>query len=340
MTLRKIVSLSVLLSFLVLLVTGILEYFQSHTRLVSTMHTLFGLVFTLGVVLHFYNNFKSTKFYFKTKLPIFIGLSILGLLAMTYYDMGPASALADYGTKLRAGQKQDVAQSLYEVIEVNTENGIQLSIDLKRDEHYWHPQMAIWTEEMNGDYIETIYVSKATAQGLFFGGRSKDNFKTFDTEKDALGNDYRRVNALPVWSHKRGVQYPDGMYVPPNSNPLPDGITGATLSDNFLMHTSTKATGQFKVRVEINVAFDDNEYYSEYDFPDDEEFHAGTGQLGQPSIIYETIVDMEDGRDYYLMDLVGHGHHSGQDGKLNRDLSTLTTALEIVERLVLGVERL
>ena len=145
MTLRKIVSLSVLLSFLVLLVTGILEYFQSHTRLVSTMHTLFGLVFTLGVVLHFYNNFKSTKFYFKTKLPIFIGLSILGLLAMTYYDMGPASALADYGTKLRAGQKQDVAQSLYEVIEVNTENGIQLSIDLKRDEHYWHPQMAIWT---------------------------------------------------------------------------------------------------------------------------------------------------------------------------------------------------
>ena len=85
------------------------------------------------------------------------------------------------------------------------------------------------------------------------------------------------------------------------------------------------------------MAFDDNEYYSEFDFPDDDVFHSGTGQLGQPSIVFEASVDMNDNKDYYLMELIGHGHHSGQTGELDSDLSTLTTALEIVERIVIGV---
>ena len=65
--------------------------------------------------------------------------------------------------------------------------------------------------------------------------------------------------------------------------------------------------------------------------------YNGTGQLGQPSIIFETIIDTTDHSDYYLMQLIGHGHRSGQNGRINPDLSTLTTALEIVERIVVGV---
>ncbi len=39
--------------------------------------------------------------------------------------------------------------------------------------------------------------------------------------------------------------------------------------------------------------FNDNEFYSEFDFPDEEVYHNGTGQLGQPSMIFETAIDFK-----------------------------------------------
>ena len=50
--------------------------------------------------------------------------------------------------------------------------------------------------------------------------------------------------------------------------------------DNFKLLSSLEAIDNFRLIIEINVAFDDNEYYSDFDFPDDEIFHSGTGQLG------------------------------------------------------------
>ncbi len=334
---RKLVSLSIALSFIVLLITGVLSYFQAYSRTTATLHTVFGLIFALGALFHLRNNFKSIKVYSKSRL-----LSIILLVGVTFFisaylQKAPFKNMMDFGAQLKAKEGKELNFSEYEIIEINTDNDIELTIDLLRAEHFWHPQIAIWTEDTTGNFLQTLFVTQATAKGLFFGGRSKSNFKEFDTQKDATG-EYRRVDALPVWSHKRGVQYSDGMYVPTIDHPLPDGISGATLSDNFHMTTSSDFEQKFNLRIEINVAFDDNEYYSEFDFPDDEVFHSGTGQLGQPSIIFETSIDMRDNKDYYLMELIGHGHHSGQSGELYEDLSTLTTALELVERIVVGIK--
>ncbi|TAI48813.1 DUF4405 domain-containing protein [Flagellimonas allohymeniacidonis] len=338
MTFRKIISLSVGLSFMVLLITGILSYFNEYSRITATLHTVFGILFTAGAVLHMRNNFRSIKMYSKGRIILFVSLVALMFISAGYFQVEPLGSMMDFGARSKAKAKKELNLSEYEVIEMNGQKAIELTINLLRSEHYWHPQMAVWLEDDNGNYLETLFVSKATAKGLFFGGRSKDNFKEFDEAKDAVG-DFRRVNALPVWSHKRGVQYSDGMYVPTHRDDFPDAITGETITDNFNLNTSTDRTTKFRVRVELNVAFDDNEYYSEYDFPNDEVFHSGTGQLGQPSIIFETMVDMEDGKQYYLMELVGHGHQSGQTGELFTDLSTLTTAKRIVERIVVGAKK-
>ena len=339
MRLRKITSLTIALSFVILLITGIMSYFQVYSRTVATLHTVFGGLFSLGILLHLSNNFRAIKLYSKAKIavPIAVGITFLFLAAL--YQLRPFKSFMDYGAKLKAGSAKEVNLSEYLVLEMGNRKDLGLEIDLLRAEHYWHPQMAIWTEDLEGNYLETVFVSKATARGLFFGGRSKENFKSFDEKKDAIG-DYRRVNALPVWSHKRGIIYSDGMYVPTNQNPLPDVITGETLTDNFKLLASTDRVDSFILKIEINVAFDDNEYYSEYDFPDDDIYHNGTGQLGQPSIIFETLIDLHDGKNYYLMELVGHGHHSGRTGEIYRDLSTLTTAKHIVERIVVGIKPL
>lgn len=338
MTFRKIVSLSIALSFGVLMVTGFLSYWNSYSRVIATLHTVFGLFFTIGILLHLGNNFSAIKHYASQKMALGI-LLLFGLLfGATYSESKPFQMLMDYGAKKKATSKQEVDWSTYEVVKMELDKELQLTIDLLRAEHYWHPQMAIWIEDTLGNYLETIFVSKATAKGLFFGGRSKENFKEFD-ETQASSNDYRRVNALPVWSHKRAVKYEDGWYVPTMENPLPDAISSATIVDNFQLLASTENWNKFHVKVEINVAFDDNEYYSEFDYPDDEIFHSGTGQLGQPSILFEARIDMNDDKHYYLMDLIGHGHRSGQTGEVYKDLSTLTTAKEIVERIVVGVKR-
>jgi hypothetical protein len=89
--------------------------------------------------------------------------------------------------------------------------------------------------------------------------------------------------------------------------------------------------------VEVNVAFDENEYYSEYDFPDDSLYHGGTGLLGQPSIIYSATISRADRNHYYILEMQGHGHHSGGTGELIREVESLTTAKYVVERIVVGV---
>ena len=333
---KKLVSLSIAASFVVLLVTGIVSFWQPYARTTATLHTVFGFLFALGVFFHLRNNFRSLLRYVKSRVVTVILLIGCSFFASAYLQLSPFKDLMDFGASQKADAVREVNHSEYEIITVNTGSAIDLTVDLLSGEHYWHPQMAIWTEDTAGNFLETLFVSKATAKGLFFGGRSKANFKAFDAQKDAVGA-YRRVNALPVWSHSRGVRYPDGLYVPTREDPLPDGMTGATLSGNFYMNTSASQTPVFKLRIELNVAFDDNEFYSEYDFPDDPVFHGGTGQLGQPSVVYESVIDMNDQKDYYLMELVGHGHHSGQAGDLATDLSTLTTALDLVERIVVGV---
>ncbi len=336
---RKLVSLSVAISFSVLMVTGVLSYFQDYSRATATVHTVFGLLFSIGIAFHFANNFRPISNYVKGKTVFLIAMAMAIFLAAAYFQTEPFKSMMDLGAKWKANAGKRLNLSAYEIVEMELDKEVQLTIDLLRSTHYWHPQMAVWVEDTLGNYLKTVFVSKATAQGLFYGGRSKDNFKEFDRQKAVVGN-YRRVNALPVWSHKRGVQYEDGLYVPSNKTPLPDAITGATLVDNFQLLSTLEHHPTFKLKLEINVAFDDNEFYSEFDFPDDEVFHNGTGQMGQPSIIYETLIDLNDDKNYYLMELIGHGHHSGQNGMIDPDLSTLTTALEIVERIVVGVKHL
>ena len=337
MTFRKIISLSIALSFIVLLVTGILSYLNVYSKVVASLHTVFGILFSLGVLFHFKNNFRQLKTYSRGKLLVLILLCLSLFFVGAYFQTTPFSDLMDLGASLKAKDSQELNYSEHELIEMNLKKEVQLSFDLRRAEHYWHPQMAIWVEDSLGNYVETLFVSKATAKGLFFGGRTKTNFKSFDEDKKNVKG-YRRVNALPVWSYKRDVKYADGLNVPTRESPLPDAISGATLTDNFNLMTSVNYAKKFILKLELNVAFDDNEYYSEFDFPDDMVFHNGTGQLGQPSILFKAQIDMEDSKKYYLMELIGHGHRSGQNGSINSDLTKLTTALEIVERIVVGVK--
>ena len=96
------------------------------------------------------------------------------------------------------------------------------------------PQIAVWIEDAQGRYLSTVYASSkiATQSWLAAGGN-------------------RRREALPHWCHSRGVQYADGLYLPTKSEPLADGISGATPRGSFDLKLSPEAVdlsdGQFEL---------------------------------------------------------------------------------------------
>ena len=273
--------------------------------------------------------------------PLVISFFASVLFAAAYFEWAPVRTMMDWKAAANTRSKPGSENSGYEFIDHSEGQNPFITVVFMQGKHFWHPQVAVWLEDSVGNYVETLVVTKATARGLFYSGRSAENFKEFDVLKNASDSPTRRVDPLPVWSHKKGPAYSDGFYSPPPNKPLPDGITMATPSGNFIFNgrASLQALNSFRVMVEVNVAFDENEYYSEYDFVEDSLFHGGTGLLGQPSILYGTIIRRTDKGNYYVLQELGRGHHSGADGSIQTDLNTLTTAREIVARLVVGVNK-
>lgn len=56
-----------------------------------------------------------------------------------------------------------------------------------------------------------------------------------------------------------------------------------------------------------------------------------------PALVYAATVDLNQPGEYELK-MIGHSHYSGKDGNLYTDLSTFTTAHQIVEKLVVRVK--
>lgn len=184
------------------------------------------------------------------------------------------------------------------------------------------PQIAIWAEDMEGNYLTTIYVSHriATQSWIMSGGD-------------------RRKSALPYWCHRRGVQYDDGLYLPTKDNPMPDAVTGATPSGNFDVRlVPTSEVRKFVIKAEFNHSTDFNDYYPKSAEEGDTNYSGGKGGSGQPAVVYEAAIDLDSGLKEFKAKLIGHSSPDGSDGELYTELSTLTTALNIVREITIIVQ--
>lgn len=184
------------------------------------------------------------------------------------------------------------------------------------------PQMAIWAEDMDGHYLTTVYVThKIAAQGWTSSG----------------GN--RRKEALPYWCYSRGVQYSDGLYLPTKKQPLTDGLTGATPKVDFDVRLKlVSELEKFVVKIEVNHSTDFNENYPESAVAGDKGYSGGKMGSGQPALVYAALVDLSSGQKSFEARLIGHSSPDGSNGVLYPDISTLTTALGIIERIVITIE--
>ena len=336
---RPIVSLFIGFCFTVILVTSIMMYLLRHSNTIASIHTTIGFLFLLIVVVHITYNRKAIIKYAinKDRFPIsktqIIVVAVVSITTLGIYSgYAPFCYVYDFGDSFRAQQtgNQDSLSLHYDIISTNTKIiGRDVSVEVTKGRENYYTVMAIWVEDSVGDYVETLYATKNIATGTFWQ----------EIDGKAVRVPVRRPEAVPYWSYKRNINEPDGFKVPTPETSLPDAISGATPLNHYVLHTTVSDVdlGQFRILYEVNRSFDWNKYYSEDAFPDNP-VYSGNGYVGQPSLIYSTpLIDVSSSRKSYLMEVVGHGHHSGDDGKLYQDLSEITTALQITERVLVIV---
>lgn len=223
-----------------------------------------------------------------------------------------------------ATQRNNEEQKI--TIQTSPENKQQeIEISFIAGDEFNHPSFAIWTEDLYGNYIETLYVTEYVAKGEFARGEIEPG-----KWKDEPG-EVRRPASLPYWAHKRNIKAPDGLFIPSPETAVPDALSSATPKGNFnLSAFITKPVNErFRVLFEINQAWDANEFWINGKFPDDKNYF---GSL-QPALVYAvTVIQNETGKEYFL-NPIGHSHPSGKNGELFTDLTTLTTAKEIAHKI-------
>jgi len=206
--------------------------------------------------------------------------------------------------------------------------GIEFEIEFHQGTEFYYPLFAIWIEDMSGNYIQTLYVAQSIAKGVFVYGQVKDN----RWEKESK----RRPAALPYWGHKYGFKAEDGLYLPTPENPVADAYTGATPTTDFILKSKSdnELPKQFMILIEINQSWDWNEYWTNNKFPDDKDYKTSA----QPALVYAADIDLSTNQKEYPLKPIGHSHYSGKTGELFTDLSTLTTALEIVDKIFVRIK--
>ncbi len=163
------------------------------------------------------------------------------------------------------------------------------------------PQVAIWLEDADGNYIKTLYVTERASHKSWIMGPKEG-----------------RPESLPVWYHASKFQ--------PDKNATPalelDAVTSATPKGGIIFDAKLEDKA-YVLRAEFNTSFDYNDFYTK----------KNSGVNGQPSVVYEAMIpaDFNKSSEEIRLEFAGTGSLDGADGLLHKDTAGLTTARTIVK---------
>ncbi len=225
------------------------------------------------------------------------------------------------------GYTQEKTGDKQELLTNQQSEGTVVTIEFRKGLEHYHPLMAVWVEDMEGHYMHTLYVAQSIAKGVFKHANYEDgSWKRGEKKIPA---------ALPYWSHSRNAPGPDSSYMPTPDHPVPDAYTGATPTGSFTLTTvvADSVERPFRVLFEINQSWDWNEHWYNSKYPGNKEYLKSA----QPALVYEAVVDRDSPSGRFKMEAIGHSHPYGANGKLFEDISTLTTARQIADEIVVKV---
>lgn len=202
----------------------------------------------------------------------------------------------------------------------------EFSIRIVKGNSFNKPTFVIWAEDMEGNYIKTLFITQSYASGIF-GYRMIGDSIWENTPGESL-----QPAALPYWKYKKG--FIDGKYlIPEPGHPFVDAYTGATPKGSFNFKTRNLDETTYRLLVEVNQSWDWNQYWTNSKYEDSNAYKHSA----QPSIIYSVTINCSD--SLFYLNPIGHGDPKGESGKLFTDLSTLTTAKNIFSSIKVQIKK-
>ena len=322
---NHIVNFGLLFSFITLAASGILSFLRPFSTVTARIHIVFGLATLLLVGAHLFGRIGYFKRTLAPRKKQSIGpLRLLGiagiwllLLLVSFRGWNPAQNLIELSYE--AQQRANIVRSspltgleltrsevtLSRVPGEESDVSVSLTIQFSEDTPT-PPAIAAWAETSSGSMIETLYLNEALS---------------YSDTPEWNGVATPRNQILPIWRHR----YTLVSGIDPKGEV--DAVSGATKShrftlDNYLVTGEDKS---FVLCVEVNQAADPNEH-----FPDP--------HRGQPSLLYTAYIEPDQKQKWVLLELTGHGGGAEDNGAIQYDLETCTTARSILDLLLARVE--
>jgi len=325
---RHLVNFGLLFSFSALAVTGVLAYLRPFSITVTQIHIIAGFVTLVLVITHllarlpyFKNRITKSKQGASLRLQVILFGTVFGFLVYgSVSSIPPASWLIDNSYEHRnssqivrssslVGFEEPAPHRKWIVRGSQDDNGSGLSIYLSfQEELNPMPSIAVWAESTTGSMIETLFLEQSLAYS-----------------EVPLWEDYKtqRSHILPLWRHRytllSGIK-PSGEV---------DAVSGATESHQFALDPYfEKGKGnEFILCVEINAPEDITEKFSD-------------PILGQPSLLYTSLIDVDREDPYYLFELTGHGGGDAlETGNVQYDLDLIDSAKGMKDLFLAKLEK-
>lgn len=206
-------------------------------------------------------------------------------------------------------------------INISEGNETPITIQLEKGKEFKYPSYAIWIEDLQGNLLETVFVTRSIATGKYAHAHIKDYVWSPDSGTSI------RPASLPYWKHKYDAKH--------GTSALPDAVTGATPkgSATIQAQSSNNLNTGIRVLVEVNQAWDCNKYWTSTKYPDSFEYKTSC----QPSVVYAVTIHSPKPGKVYFLNPIGHGHYAGETGELFTDIRSLTTSLSIFEHITVQI---
>jgi hypothetical protein len=115
-----------------------------------------------------------------------------------------------------------------------------------------------------------------------------------------------------------------GKKLPSPHHPYPDSVTSATPMSSFSVQTKLRAPSKnVVIFLELNKSGDNNAAFTK----------KNNDWVGQPSLIYKTVLPGTNQKQSYKLELIGHGGLLKDKAAIYQDLSKFTTALHQVKKI-------
>ncbi|MGJ8693866.1 MAG: hypothetical protein ACSHW0_15465 [Thalassotalea sp.] len=320
---KHFVHFALLFSFLTLAVSGLMAYFLPFSLLIARLHILFA-VFT--IILIAYHLYQRYQYFFNTlSRRNILTMKTLILAALLWFffwlvsinNLQPAAFFMN--NSFEAIHQKEILRTSPHSATIITKDLIQtvratppqpqqkqlmaqttaITLEMRFPEvEKLKPAIAIWAESTTGALIETLYLSPELA---------------FSEQPIWHGKQVSRHHILPVWRNRftlmSGIE-PSGKI---------DALSGATAKHQFnLEKYFLNNEDEYLLFIEINLPFDINESWQDQ-------------HLGQPSVLYSAYIDHSKYRVNALLELTGHGGSDQDLGKIQYDLSSISSAQNLVD---------